>query len=104
LHLAKIAGVSIDFYSRPEDPAKDHGGATDFVRDLAVATGGKYTPPGKYDLAAYLREVSNNPSEYYLLGYDPPARSRDDDPCHILRVKVARSGLRVNARDSYCSH
>ena len=99
----KDAGVSKDYYTRPQDPALDVGGATDFIRDLAVATGGKYMPPGKYDLAAYLREVSQDPSEYYLLGYEPSTRSRDDDPCHTLKVKVVRKGLRVSARDSYCS-
>ena len=101
--MGKDAGVSIDFYTRPENPANDQGGMTDFIRDLAVGTGGKYMAPGKYDLAAYLHEVSNDQSEYYLLGYESSARP-SEDPCHTLKVKVARGGMRVNARDGYCSH
>jgi hypothetical protein len=60
-------------------------------------------PPGKYDLATYLRDVSNEPSEYYLLGFELRARS-SEEPCHSISVKVAGKGLRVIARDSYCSN
>jgi hypothetical protein len=80
----------------------DVGGATDLIHDLAVGTGGKYMPPGKYDLTTYLRDVSNEPSEYYLLGFEPRAPS-SEEPCHSVSVKVAEKGLRVIARDSYCS-
>jgi VWFA-related protein len=91
-----------DYYSRPEDPSEDHGGATDFVRDLALGTGGKYTPDGDYDMAAYLGNIAASQNDYYLLGYTPATESATK-PCHKLRVKVARSGLEVTARDSYCT-
>jgi len=75
---------------------------TDFLRDLAVGTGGRYTPPGTYDLASYLSKVTRDENEYYLLGFAPPPESVDK-PCHKIKVKVDRSDLRVDARDTYCS-
>jgi VWFA-related protein len=84
-------------------PAPDpHGGITDIIGDLAEYTGGSFTPPGTYDLASYLGSVSKEQSEYYRLGYTPSA-SAGDKPCHKLQVKVDRSGLKVNARESYCT-
>jgi VWFA-related protein len=98
-HAVDLRG---DYYNRPQDPADDHGAATDFIRDLATRTGGKYTPPGTYDLASYLGSVPAEQNDYYLLGYAPSGDSADK-PCHKLRVKVDRSGLTVDARDSYCT-
>jgi len=91
-----------DYYNPPADPSDDHGGATDFIRDLALGTGGKYTPAGNYDLASYLGSIAASQNNYYLLGYAPSAESAAK-PCHKLKVKVARSGLEVTARDSYCT-
>jgi len=85
---------ALSFLQRPD--------TTDLVRDLAIGTGGKYTPPGDYDLASYLGSVSAEQSDTYLLGYTPSADAADK-PCHKLKVKVDRSGLDVNARDSYCT-
>jgi hypothetical protein len=90
------------FYSGAMNPEDDHGGATDFIADLVAATGGKYAPPGTYGLADYLSSVAAERNDYYLLGYSPSADSTDK-PCHKLKVKVNRSGLNVNARDSYCT-
>ena len=98
----RVSGAPGDFYDRPENPADDHGGSTDRIRDLAIGTGGKYTPPGTYDLAAYLGSVAAEQDDYYLLGYTPSADAADK-PCHKLKVKVDRSGLEVDARDSYCT-
>jgi VWFA-related protein len=98
----KNAGASVgDFYHPPEDIAQDRGAATDLIRDLAVFTGGRYTPPGDYDLTSYLTSITAEQSDYYLLGYAPPADSAGK-PCHKIKVKVDRSGLDVTARDSYC--
>jgi hypothetical protein len=96
-----------NFYDRPDNPAQDYGGATDHIWDLAKATGGKYTPPGDYDLAAYLGAVSASQNDYYLLGYTPssnsPSSNSVDKPCHKLKVNVDRKGLDVDARDTYCT-
>ena len=75
---------------------------TDIIGDLADYTGGSYTPPGVYDLTSYLGSVSKEQGDYYRLGYTPSA-SAGDKPCHKLQVKVDRSGLKVNARESYCA-
>jgi VWFA-related protein len=99
----KNPGISYgNFYYLPEDRRQDHGAATDFIRDLAVFTGGKYTPPGDYNLVSYLGSLTAGQNDYYLLGYAPPADSADK-PCHKVKVKVDRSGLDVAARDSYCT-
>jgi VWFA-related protein len=100
--IGKNAGVpGEDYYHQPKN-REDQGGMTDFLRDLAVGTGGRYTPPGTYDLASYLSKVTRDENEYYLLGFAPPPESVDK-PCHKIKVKVDRSDLRVDARDTYCS-
>jgi hypothetical protein len=91
-----------DYYNPPANPADDHGGSTDVIRDLTVRTGGRYTPPGTYDLATFLGSVVAGYDDYYLLGYTPSADAAGK-PCHNLKVKVDRSGLDVDARDSYCT-
>ena len=97
------AGISGGEYYHPSvHPEDDRGGHTDFVHDLSVFTGGKYTPPGEYDLASYLSSISRDESDYYLLGFAPLGGSADQ-PCHKLKVKMDRSGLDVDARDSYCA-
>jgi VWFA-related protein len=101
--IGRNAGVpGEDYYHQPKDGREDQGGMTDFLRDLAVGTGGRYTPPGTYDLASYLSKVSKDENQYYLLGFAPPPESADK-PCHKIKVKIDRSDLRVDARDSYCS-
>jgi VWFA-related protein len=90
-----------EYYDPPQDASQDVGGANDFFHDVALATGGKYSPPGTYELASFLGEITAEQSDYYLLGYTPSAESVDK-PCHKLKVKVDRSGLDVEARDSYC--
>jgi len=67
-----------------------------------VFTGGKYTRPGTYDLVSFLGTVSADQSDYYLLGFTPSGDSADK-PCHKLKVKVDRSGLAIDARDTYCT-
>jgi VWFA-related protein len=101
--IGRSAGISTgDYYHQPRDGRPDQGGETDVLRDVAAATGGRYTPPGTYDLAAYLGSVTREQNEHYLLGFTPPDDS-GDKPCHKLKVKVDRSNLRVEARDSYCT-
>jgi VWFA-related protein len=101
--IGKNAGVpGDDYYHQPKDGREDQGGMTDFLRDLAVGTGGRYTPPGTYDLASYLSKVSKDENQYYLLGFAPPPESADK-PCHKIKVKIDRSDLRVDSRDSYCT-
>ena len=50
----------------------------------------------------YLDIALAGQNDYYVLGYTPTAESAGN-PCHKLKVKVNRSGLDVDARDSYCS-
>ena len=96
-------GVSTgNYYDLPSRIEDDHGGQTDFVHDLTVFTGGKYTPPGTYDLASFLGTISADQSDYYLLGFTPSGDSADK-PCHKLKVKVDRSGLDIDARDTFCT-
>jgi VWFA-related protein len=89
-------------YDPPKGPDGNYHASTDFLRDLAAGTGGKYTPPGTYDLASYLGTVTKEHSEYYVLGYTPLGDAADK-PCHKIKVKVDRSGLDVTARDTYCT-
>lgn len=79
----------------------DSGATTDIIRDIATGTGGKYTPPGTYDMADYLGALAAEQSGHYLLSYAPSAAAADK-PCHKVIVKVDRRGLDVDARDSYC--
>ena len=91
-----------DTHNRRMPAGDPHDGLTDVIGDLAEYTGGSYTPPGVYDLTSYLGSFSREQSDYYRLGYTPSA-SAGDKPCHKLQVKVDRSGLKVNARQSYCA-
>ena len=102
IHEPEFGGLGGNYYDRPDNPSEDHGGRTDFVRDLAVGTGGKYIPYGDYNLSSYLGSIAAAQSDYYLLGYTPAADSAGR-PCHKLKVKVGRGGLEVTARDSYCT-
>lgn len=67
----KDAGISVGSYYDPPKGVNQYSAATDFVRDLAIGTGGKYTAQGEYDLASYLTSVSREQDDYYVLGYVP---------------------------------
>jgi VWFA-related protein len=69
---------------------------------LANQTGGfrKLTAPG--EMLADLREVLEEMSGYYVLGYHVSTASAELDapePQHVVRVSLARAGLTVRARN-----
>jgi VWFA-related protein len=48
-----------------------------------------------------LRKIAQEQAEYYVIAYTPPESKIG--ACHTLRVKVARSGVTLRARSSYCT-
>jgi hypothetical protein len=66
---------------------------------LADGTGGAVITSAS-DPVAGLTKIAREQSEYYVLGYVPPAEQGVG--CHTLRAKVERSGLQVRARAGYC--
>lgn len=67
---------------------------------LADGTGG-FVIHDSNDLLGGLQKIGKEQNQYYLLGYTPPDAKQGS--CHVLRVKVDRSGLEVRARTGYCS-
>ncbi len=67
---------------------------------LAQGTGG-FPILNTNDLLGGLQKIASEQDEYYLLGYTPPPAS--EGSCHLLKVKVERSGLNVRARSGYCN-
>ena len=80
----------------------DHVRGTNYIRDLAEGTGGRYGTPSSNKLAAFLGKIVTEQSDYYVLGYTPAAGAASKN-CHRLKVTVDRKGLDVEARDSYCT-
>jgi len=91
-----------DYYDSAPDTASDKGGTADQTGDLAIHTGGRYMPPGKYELDSYLNSGREDGGGYYRLTFKP-AEEAGGNPCHKLKVAVDRAGLDVRARDSYCA-
>jgi VWFA-related protein len=67
---------------------------------LADGTGG-FVIHDTNDLLAGLDKIGKEQNEYYLLGYTPTASV--EGSCHVLHVKVDRSGTTVRARTGYCN-
>jgi hypothetical protein len=67
---------------------------------LASGTGG-FVIHDSNDLLGGLQKIGKEQNQYYLLGYTPPDNKQGS--CHVLRVKVDRSGTEVRARTGYCS-
>jgi hypothetical protein len=67
---------------------------------LADGTGG-FVIHDTNDLLGGLQKIGKEQNQYYLLGYTPPDAKQGS--CHVLHVKVDRSGLDVRARTGYCS-
>jgi VWFA-related protein len=80
----------------------DHVRGTNYIRDLAEGTGGRYGTPSANRLASFLGNIATEQSDYYVLGYTPAAGAVSKN-CHKLKVTVDRKGLDVEARDSYCT-
>jgi len=73
--------------------------AADSLYRLADETGGRaILNTNNFELG--LRQVVEDASTYYLVGYQP-TRSEDDGKFHKISVKVKRSGVRVIHRAGY---
>jgi VWFA-related protein len=67
---------------------------------LADGTGG-FVIHDTNDLLGGLDKIGKEQQEYYILGYTP--EDSVEGSCHVLRVKVDRSGLTVRSRTGYCN-
>jgi VWFA-related protein len=67
---------------------------------LAQGTGG-FVIHETNDLIGAMQKIGKEQNEYYILGYTPP--DSEEGSCHVLRVKVERSGTEVRARTGYCN-
>ncbi len=73
--------------------------AADSMYRLASETGGRaILNTNNFELG--LRQVIEDASAYYLIGYTP-TRTEEDGKYHKISVKVKRSGVRVLARQGY---
>jgi hypothetical protein len=70
------------------------------LEQLAQGTGG-FVIINSNDLLGGMQKVSQEQSQYYILGYEPA--EADDGSCHTLKVKVDRGGTMVRARTGYCN-
>ena len=68
--------------------------------ELASGTGG-FAIVNSNDLLGGLEKIAQEQTQYYLLGYTPPAS--EEGTCHTLRVKVDRGDTVVRARSGYCN-
>jgi VWFA-related protein len=67
---------------------------------LARGTGG-FAVSNTTPIRDGLRKIAQEQAEYYVISYTPP--DSKIGACHTLRVKVARSGVTLRARSSYCT-
>jgi hypothetical protein len=67
---------------------------------LAGGTGG-FVIHETNDLLGGMEKIGKDQNQYYLLGYTPP--ESEEGSCHVLKVKVERSGTEVRARTGYCN-
>ncbi|HUI82592.1 MAG TPA: VWA domain-containing protein [Candidatus Binatia bacterium] len=78
----------------------DITGNQQVLYELAVGTGG-FVIVNSNDLLGGLQKIAQEQTQYYVLGYAPPAS--EEGSCHTLRVKVDRSGTVVRSRSGYCN-
>jgi hypothetical protein len=67
---------------------------------LANGTGG-FVIHDTNDLVGGLEKIGEEQNQYYILGYTPAESA--EGSCHVLRVKVDRSGVNVRSRTGYCN-
>jgi VWFA-related protein len=68
--------------------------------ELAEGTGG-FVIVNTNDLLGGLQKIANEQNEYYVLGYTPPPSQ--EGSCHVLKVKIDRSGTVIRSRSGYCN-
>jgi VWFA-related protein len=82
-------------------PGQDPGAASqEILFALAGGTGG-FVVRNSDDLLGGLQSIAAEQNAYYVLSYAPPESKLGS--CHVLRVKVDRSGAKVRARTGYCT-
>jgi len=72
------------------------------LHELAEQTGGTFAVHN--DISGAIREAVEDASNYYLIGYHPPANSFDEKgrlKFHKVEVKVKRAGLKVRTRHGF---
>lgn len=99
IQAANRANVTIHVLD-PRGLAGPGSGALDTLFRLANETGGR-TIVRTNDLDSGLREVVEDASAYYLLGYSPSRQEVDDGEYDKITVRVKRPGMRVLARQGY---
>ncbi len=67
---------------------------------LAEGTGG-FVIHDTNDLLGGLDKIGQEQNQYYIVGYTPPDSA--EGSCHVLRVKIDRSGINVRSRTGYCN-
>jgi VWFA-related protein len=67
---------------------------------LAQGTGG-FVIVNSNNLLGGMQKIAREQTEYYVLGYAPPPS--EEGTCHILKVKVERSGVVSRWRSGYCN-
>ena len=70
------------------------------LRALAELTGGTAIV-NRNDFAASLREISDETSDYYVLGFYADAPQADAERTRRLRIEVDRTGAEVRSRELY---
>jgi len=67
---------------------------------LAQGTGG-FVIVNSNDLLGGMQKIAKEQTQYYILGYTPAAS--EEGSCHLLKVKVERSGAVARWRSGYCN-
>ena len=70
------------------------------LHQLAQGTGG-FVIVNSNDLLGGMQKIAKEQTEYYILGYSPPVS--EEGSCHVLKVKVERSGTVARWRSGYCN-
>jgi VWFA-related protein len=96
---ASPAGTAIYSGSAVASQVSSLQGSRETLATLAADTGGR-TFYDLNDFTPAFEEVQKENSSYYLLGYTP-SNIRSDGRFRHIRVEVARSGLKIQARPGY---
>jgi len=93
---------NLDFVDRPSGRGRLFSSTLASLTMLADQTGGECFMNSN-DLSKPVRQMSDQTSQYYILGYRPPARASIDDPkkYHDIDVRVRRDNVRVRHRPGY---
>src|SRR5687767_13781774 len=99
--VSGITGASGGVFSVQDELLQEFRLSQDTLRELAEQTGG-LAAVNTNDVTPAFQRIADANSRYYVLGYYPPNHPRDGR-FHKIEVRVARPGLRVEARRGYAS-